>query len=147
MIYMAVSDIRTGLLRISDDDHLGLFVPMPFRLPADANLNSPQVKLITDWNKGYMELNAEILEKYLHKDFRSIVYPRSLGVMERSKEEWVKHAKGVIGLSTEFDVGHTPCYPNSLLPAKYALQSTVLSIIETPGRVVLHVRIPTGLFD
>ena len=82
MIYMAVSNIRTGLLRISYHDHLGLFVQMPFRLPADANLNSPQIKLITDWNKGYTELNAEILERYLHKDFRSIVYPRSLGMSE-----------------------------------------------------------------
>ena len=66
---------------------------------------------------------------------------------ERGKEEWVKDAKDTIGLSTEIDVGHTACYPNSLLPAKYALQTTVLSIIETPGRVVVHVRIPTGLFD
>jgi len=87
-------------------------------------------------------MNVEIIGKYLHKDFRRTVYPRSIGQPEQNKEEWLKELSVGFAFATGFDVGHTLCYLNLLPPAKSALQTTVHSIIEAPGRVVVHVRIP-----
>ena len=116
---------------------------MPFRLPADANLNSPQIKLLVDWNQGFQQLNADILAKYLHKDFRCLVYPGTVGEREQNKELWVQGLTLIFGFSNEIDVGYTSCYSKPLSPAKFALQTTVISIIEVPGIIVAHVRIPT----
>jgi len=85
---------------------------MPFQLPADADPNSPQLKIVQDWNVGFRELNAEIIGKYLHKEFRRSVYPRSIGQPEQNKEEWLKELSAIIVFATGFDVGHTPCYLN-----------------------------------
>jgi len=71
-----------------------------------------------------------------------VVYPRSIAHAEQSKAEWLKEITGLFGFATGFDVGHTPCFSNLLPPAKSAPQTTVHSIIEAPGGVVIHVRIP-----
>ncbi len=116
---------------------------MPFQLPADVNLNSPQIKLISDWNEGYNQLNVEILEELMHKDFRYLVYPQTIGELETSKEVWIEAVAKLFGYLIEVDVGYTSCYSNPLPLAEFALQTTCLSIIEAPGRIVAHVRIPT----
>ena len=77
--------------------------------------------------------------KPLHKDFRRVVHPRSMGHPEQDKDEWRKELTGDFGFATGFEVGHTPCYSNFLPPAESALQTTVHSIIESPGRLVAHV--------
>ena len=46
--------------------------------------------------------------KPLHKDFRRVVYPRSMGHPEQNKDEWRKELTGTFGLATGFDVGHSP---------------------------------------
>jgi len=88
---------------------------MPPQLPASTNLSSPQIKLISDWHDGFTEMNLEIIGKYMHKDFRRLVYPRSIGELELSKEESLKQISGILGFATGWNVGHTPCYSN-LLP-------------------------------
>src|SRR5258706_11275258 len=114
MIYMSRSESR--LLRIFDEDHLSYFVQMPFKLPADTDLNSPQIKLISEWNEGFLQLNVDTLAKHVHKDFRRVVYPRSIGHPEQNKEEWIQEITGVIGFTTGFDVGENPCHSNSCPP-------------------------------
>ena len=82
---------------------------MPTQLPADTDLSSPQIKLITEWNEGHLQRNVDILVKYAHKDFCRVVHPRSMGRPEQNKEEWLKEITGIFGLATEIDVGHTHC--------------------------------------
>lgn len=137
MLYIYLG-LGPSLLRISHEDHL---IQMPIQLPADANLSSPQIKLVNDWSEGFLEMNVEILGKPLHKDFRRLVYPRSLGEPEQNKEEWLKEITGIIGFGIG-SVSHATCYLNLLSPQlNLPLQTTTHSIIEAPGRVVTHVRI------
>ena len=82
---------------------------MSFKLPADTNLNSPQIKLLIDWNQGFQQLNADILAKHVHKDFRRVIYPRSIGHPEQNKEQWLQEIKTIIGFTTGFDVSEIPC--------------------------------------
>ena len=90
---------------------------MPLQLPADTNLSSPQIKLITEWHEAFLQRNVDTAVKPLHKDFRRVVYPRSMGFPEQNKDEWLKELTGILGLATGFDVGHTPCYSNLLPPS------------------------------
>jgi hypothetical protein len=109
MIYISGSETK-------HENRLSYFAEMPFQLPADTDLNSPQIKLINDWNEGFIQMNVDIVGKYLHKDFRRSVYPRSIGQPDQSKEEWLKELSVILGLATEFDVGHTPYYSDLLPP-------------------------------
>ena len=115
MVYIYLG-LRTGLLRISNAEHLTYFVEMPTTLPADANLNSPQIKLINEWNEGFSALNVDLLVKPLHKDFRRVVYPKSIGNSEQNKDEWIQELTVMFGFATEIDVRYAPCYSNSLAP-------------------------------
>ena len=90
---------------------------MPSQLPADTDLSSPQIKLVTDWNEGFLQRNVDILVKHMHKDFRRVIYPRSLGHPEQNREEWLKEITGMLGIATGVDVGHTPCYSYFLPPS------------------------------
>ena len=81
---------------------------MANQLPADVNLNSPQIQLINEWHEGFKELNVDILAKCLHKDFHRVVYPRSIGQPEQNKEEWIRDITGIMGFATGFEVGYLP---------------------------------------
>ena len=87
---------------------------MSLHLPADTDLSSPQIKLITEWNEAFLQRNVDMAVKPLHKDFRRVVYPRSMGHPEQNKDEWLEEITGIFGLATGFDVGHIPCYSNFL---------------------------------
>ena len=54
-----------------------------------------------EWGKGFETRDIGILEKYLHDDFRAVTYPRSAGMPEQNKAEWVKQMTMVIGMWTE----------------------------------------------
>jgi len=86
---------------------------MPSQLPADTNLSSPQIKLLSDWNDGLTEMNVETTGRQLHKDFRRSIHPRSLDQPEQSKEEMLKEISELTSFADEFHVG--PCHSNLLL--------------------------------
>ena len=52
------------------EDHLSYFAQMSLRLPADRDLSSPQIKLITEWIQAFQQRNVDMAVKPLHKDFR-----------------------------------------------------------------------------
>ena len=116
---------------------------MPIKLPADINPSSPQFQLINEWNDGFATLNVELLAKPLHKDFRRVIHPKSIGLPEQNKEDWIKEITGILSFATGFDVRYALATRTRFPPAKSALQTTVHSIIEAPGKVVVHVRILT----
>ena len=94
---------------------------MPPQLPGGTNLSSPQIKLITNWDEGFKEMNVDIIGKHLQKEFRLLVYPRTIGQPEQTKEEFLKKLSGGFAFATGFDVGHTTCYSTCFPPAISAL--------------------------
>jgi len=80
---------------------------MPTQLPAGTNLSSLQITLLSSWNDRLTEMNVENIGKYLHKDFRRPVYPRSLGQPEQGKEEFLEEVSAILGFATGFNVGYT----------------------------------------
>jgi hypothetical protein len=63
---------------------------------------SPQVRLLHEFDRGFLEKDISILEKPLHKDFRHVVYPKSLGVPVVNREEWLKHMGNVFDSPIKF---------------------------------------------
>jgi hypothetical protein len=85
--------------------------------------------------------DLDLISEALHKDFRNIIYPKSLGRSEETREEWLEQFAGVLSLWTAgHEVGYvTPQTPFST--TKSLLESTYHSMIDTPGKVITHVRI------
>ena len=53
--------------------------------------NSPQVKLANEVARGLNASNMDAVGSLLHKDFSIVIYPKSLGVPVRDREECLKH--------------------------------------------------------
>ena len=92
--------------------------------------------------EGFKERDMDRIASHLHKDYRSITYPRSLGEGEETKEEWLKKTAEVVGLWTHLEASPA----NLLFSFNFdhlirSPQPTLHSVIETPGTVVVHVRI------
>ena len=81
-------------------------------------------------------MNMDSIGRYLHKDFHHVIHPRSLGVPELDKEACLERFSE---LGTGYGVGFTTkCW--NILPHTYnPLQVTFHSVIEAPGKVVIHV--------
>ena len=85
---------------------------MPFQLPAGVDQSSPQMKLYLEWTQAAHEMDVGNMEKHMHKDFRHVVYPRSIGHPEQNKVECLDDSRKHFGIATGFDAGHTPRYLN-----------------------------------
>jgi hypothetical protein len=62
--------------------------------------DSPQVKLFYECGRGIQTRDLDRVAKALHKDYRYVAYPRSLGKPEQTKEEWLGLYVGIISLWT-----------------------------------------------
>ena len=71
--------------------------------------DSPQVKFVREWSQGFDKKDLDIIAKSLHKDFRVVVYPRSLNQPDRTKEEWLGFLAGVISLWTDTEACYFRC--------------------------------------
>jgi hypothetical protein len=110
-------------------------------LPQDLNRNSPQIKLMLEWVQGITEKNMSTLEKCLHKDFRRTIYPKNISEPTQNKEEFLKQLTTVY-MVPDIEVCSTPWYSPLFPLTESPLQWTIHSIIEAPGKVVLHICIP-----
>ena len=101
--------------------------------------DSPQVKFFLEWGQIFQTADLNLIAKCLHRDFRCILYPKSLGKPEETREEWLERLAGVLSLWTAgHEVGYlAPWTP--LAAAKCLLQSTYHSMIDTPGKLIAHV--------
>jgi hypothetical protein len=113
-----------------------------YTLPQDLNRNSPQIKLMLEWVQGIKEKNVSTLEKCLHKDFRRTIYPKNIGEPTQNRDEFLKQFTTVY-LVPDIEVCSTPFYLPLFPLTGSPLQWTIHSITEAPGKVVLHVCIPT----
>ena len=109
--------------------------------------DSPQVKLIREWSQGFQKKDLGILATALHKDFRQVTYPRSLNQPDKTKEEWLGHIAGVISLWTDVEASYLAAARTPPPAAKSLSQETIHSVIDAPGKVVAHVRIPNVEID
>ena len=87
----------------------------PIQFPADLNLDSifPQFKLWAELEQAARPVNVDSLRKYLHKDFRHVILPRSIGEPERNKEQWVAHMAESFSSITMANVSKTRCHNRS----------------------------------
>jgi hypothetical protein len=107
--------------------------------------DSPQIKLTYEWAEGFRKKDLAVISKLLHKDHRRITYPQSLGIPEQTKEEYIQQMTEIINVWTDgCEVSCTGCCLSLVPLAKQPTQLTLHSIIETPGTLVVHVRI-TGV--
>jgi hypothetical protein len=68
-------------------------------LMADSeNSDSPQIKLFREIGWAFQMGDPVLIAKTMHKDYRYIPYPRSLGQSEKTKEEFLEHWTGIISL-------------------------------------------------
>ena len=81
---------------------------------------SPQVKLMYEWGQAFVKMDVDLIAKCLHKDYRHIRYPESLGLSEETREEYLKHMAEIISLWTDNDASpqflqeftHSPLIPS-----------------------------------
>jgi hypothetical protein len=92
---------------------------MPCQLSSDANVNSPQIKLLNEYLRGYDERSQGVIEKVLTKDFTRVVRPSACGEGTHSKDEYIRQIGEMNKLCNSFDCN-------------------VHSVIEAPGKVVFH---------
>jgi hypothetical protein len=128
-------------LRSSQDLQPSRRAQMNIHLPQDINRNSPQIKLLLEWHEALKEKSVDSLGRCLHKDFRRVVYPQHIGEPTQNKESFLKQCEAVY-FAVEVEVSSTPRYSTSSPLTAFPLQWTIHSIIEAPGRLVLHVCIP-----
>jgi hypothetical protein len=67
-----------------------------------ANHESPQVRLLHEWNRGFLERDRDLLTKHLHKDLCYVVYPRSLSKPDKNRDEWIQAIEEVLAAGIEF---------------------------------------------
>ena len=87
---------------------------LPMKVPAGVNVDSSPFKLFAELERACRPLNVDSLRKCLHKDFRHVYLPRSIGEPERNKEEWVKHVADLLNSITVDDVGNIHCHSSLL---------------------------------
>jgi hypothetical protein len=74
------------------------------------NSDSPQVKLVHECHQGFGIRDLDRITKAVHRDFRQILYPKSLRRPELTREEWPEHRAEVINLcATDTEVGYIDC--------------------------------------
>jgi hypothetical protein len=78
--------------------------------------DSPQLKFFSECAQVFKkEGDLGSIAGVLHKDFRYIYYPRSLGQPEQTKEEWLEHWTGIINLwTTGLEVSYICCFSDPL---------------------------------
>jgi hypothetical protein len=77
--------------------------------------DSPQVKLVREWGRGFRTRDLDLVAKPLHEDFRYVSYPKSLGKPEQTKEEYLEHYAGRFSLwTTDSEVGCVGCSSDPL---------------------------------
>ena len=106
------------------------------------NSDSPQVKLFRESALGFETRDLDLLAKTLHNDFRYVAYPKSLGHPDQTKEQWLERCAGIFSVWTVGPkVSYIGCSLAPFAATKPLPQPTYRFIVDTPGKVVVHVRV------
>jgi hypothetical protein len=80
--------------------------------------DSPQVKFVRSFVLAIEERDVGQIAKHLHKDFRRVNLPRSIGIKDETKEEWIKRMEDVVPkVLTDTKASHA----DSLLKSPYLM--------------------------
>jgi len=78
-----------------------------------ASSTSPQLKLINELDRGWVERDVSLLAKPLHEDFHLIIHPQTLDKPVVSKDEWLANIAEVFKTPILFEkASYTGCYSN-----------------------------------
>lgn len=78
-----------------------------------SNPGSQKVELILKLVRAFEMKNMDFLETHVHKDYRRITYPRSLGKAEQTGEEWLQDSAEIMNLWTgDGKASYTSSYLN-----------------------------------
>ena len=104
--------------------------------------DSPQLKVIQEMTEGFNKKDAALFTKHLQKDFRYKLYPKSLGIKEQSREEWIAHMMQVFtAFASKTDVGCIRCQSSVLrLISTYPAESGVGAFYHRSSREGRHSR-------
>jgi hypothetical protein len=137
---LMADDVPVGIQYITFLTCFG--IPIFNRLVPMANPESPQIKLFHECGQGFKTRDPVLIAKTLHKDYRYVTYPRSLGRPDQTKDEWLKHWADIIGLWTaDLEVSYIGCSSDPFAATKSLPQQTYHFFIDTPGKIIAHVRI------
>ena len=98
---LVIDGVPVGIQYMTLLTYSWITIPNRLVLMADPeNPDSPQIKLFREITRGFHTRDPAIIAKTLHKDFRNIYYPRSLGHPEQTKEDFVGQWAGMMSLWT-----------------------------------------------
>lgn len=75
---------------------------------------SSQVKLMHEWGHGFVKMDVNIVAKHLHKDYRHIRYPKSLGLPDETRAEYLQNMAKVISIWIDNEVNYQ--FPPNFIP-------------------------------
>lgn len=73
-------------------------------MSASESPDSAQVKLMREWGLGFEKKDVGLIAKNLHKGFRLVSHPRSLGMPEENREEYLQRITEAMTLWTDNEV-------------------------------------------
>ena len=106
---------------------IATFNRLPMANPESSD--SPQAKLFHECGWEFHKGDRALVEKTLHKEFRYIPYPRSLGRPEQKKEEFLEYWAGTTSLwATPPEVSYICCSSNPFAVTKPPRRRTSVSL-------------------
>ena len=103
---------------------------------------SKQVKFIlNEWIPALESRDLDAVSKLIDKDFTLTTYPKSINEKEVTGQQWLEQYASIFPLTTSSKVSCINRCSALFTVVKPLPQTIVHSITESPGKVVLHVRI------
>ena len=68
-----------------------------------ASHNSPQMNLVNECDRGMIERDLNLVAKPLHKDFRYLTHPQSLGKPPMNRDEYLAQTAEVLKTPVRFE--------------------------------------------
>ena len=99
---------------------------------------TPQLKAARKWIDAYITLDINEIDGLFPKDYKHLTLPKSMGLPEETKEEYLQRYGGFLPAFTKFEVRTK--HPAAALQLMHPFQMTYHDVIEVPGKVVIHVR-------
>ena len=103
---------------------------------------SKQVKFVlNEWIPAFEKRDLSLISKLLTKDFSLSTYPQTLGEKQVNGQQWLEQYASIFPLTSASSVSRINRCSTLFTVVKPLPQSTVHSVTESPGKVILHVRI------
>lgn len=66
--------------------------------------STPQLKAAQKWIDAYIALDMDVIDNLLPKCYKHQVFPKSIGLPEEMKEEYIQRLGGLVAALTESKV-------------------------------------------